>query len=83
MGTESYRKRENLTLAAFAGRLGLRSRGYLHSLETGRQKWPLELALKVEAITAGQVTAAQLRPDLAPLLRSPAPAGAPPTQLSS
>jgi DNA-binding transcriptional regulator YdaS (Cro superfamily) len=41
-------------------------------MKTGRQPVPLNLALRIEQATRGAVTAVELRPDLAGLLREPA-----------
>lgn len=54
---ETYRRSRNLSQEQFASELGGLSKGYISRLETGRQAWPLRLALKVEDLSNGAVAA--------------------------
>jgi transcriptional regulator with XRE-family HTH domain len=68
---ESCRKKRGLSLAAAARDIGLSSKGYLSRLEKGVTPWPLELALRVEEWSDGEVKAADLlQPEQAELLRA-------------
>lgn len=78
MDLASYRKELGLSQDELAPVLGLKSKGSLSAIETGAEKAGLELALRIQAWSAGRVRAAELRPDLADLIaeaaRPPAPA---------
>ena len=65
MRLTQWRERAGLTQEELAIQLGLRSRGRVNTLERGREPWPAELAVKIDRLTAGEVTVADLRPDLA------------------
>ena len=69
------RLRRGLTQAALAEELGLSSKGSVSAIETGAEPPSLELALRIQQWSGGEVLAADLRPDLAHLI----PAGAQPT----
>jgi transcriptional regulator with XRE-family HTH domain len=60
MSLESYRSRNGCSLEAVAAAIGLTSKGYLSRLERGSTPWPLELALRVEEWSAGEVRAVDL-----------------------
>lgn len=45
--------------------LGLKSKGYISRIETGAERVSAENAIKIDRLTAGEVTVADLRPDLA------------------
>ncbi len=68
MDLESFRKSRGLTQSDLAKLLGLRSKGYVSRIETGATPCPLRLALKIEKLTGGQVTAGSLSPEAAELL---------------
>ena len=63
MDLPSFRKSRGLSQEECARELGLRSKGYLSSLESGQERMPLRLALQIEAWSAGEVTAASLLTD--------------------
>lgn len=67
MDLESFRKSRGLTQTELAQRLGLRSKGYVSRIETGAAACPLKLALKIERLSGGEVTAASLCPEAAEL----------------
>ncbi len=71
MDLESYRRSRGLTQEQVAQALGLRSKGYISAIETGREKTPLRLALKIQRWSQGKVLAASLNADAADLLPSP------------
>ena len=71
MQLAEHRKGRGLTVEAAAEELGLKSKGYLSAIENGRQA-PLELALRIQRWSGGEVRAADLRPDLADLLATAA-----------
>lgn len=60
MQPDAYRRSLGLSQAAFAAELGGLSKGYISRLETGRQPWPLKLALKLEQRSGGRVSALAL-----------------------
>jgi transcriptional regulator with XRE-family HTH domain len=60
MDLESFRLARRCTLEEAAAQLGLRSKGYLSSLEKGRVPWPIRLALEVEIWSGGEVRALEL-----------------------
>lgn len=62
-----FRKSLKLSQADLARELGVRSKGYISDLESGRQPWPLKLALKLERLSAGAVPAASICPEAADL----------------
>ena len=68
MDLESYRRSRGLTQEQVAQALGLRSKGYISAIETGREKTSLRLALKIQRWSQGQVLAASLNADAADLL---------------
>lgn len=66
-----------LTQDQLANRLGLAGKGSLSRIEQGTERPSLELALKIQLWSDGQVRADELRPDLAHLIAAaaaPAPA---------
>lgn len=62
MGLAEYRERRGLTQEAAAAELGLASKGYFSSLESGRVSCPIKLALRIEAWSDGAVRAVDLLP---------------------
>jgi DNA-binding XRE family transcriptional regulator len=60
MDLESFRKSRDLSQADLAKALGLRSKGYISSIERGTFPCPLKVALDIERYTGGLVTAASL-----------------------
>ena len=71
-----HRKGRELTQASAAAELGLRSSGFFSRIENGEPP-SLELALRIQKWSGGEVRAADLRPDLADLIATaaePAPA---------
>lgn len=68
MDLESFRKSRGLTQSELAKHLGLKSKGYVSRIETGAAACPLKLALKIEKLSGGEVTAASLCPEAAELL---------------
>lgn len=71
-----HRKRRGLTQAAAAEELEFKSDGFFSRIENGELP-SLELALKIQRWSAGEVPAAELRPDLAHLIPTgPQPADA-------
>lgn len=54
-----------LSLEEFAGRLGLKSKGYASQLERGDVGCSVEVALKIEKLSEGRIQAATLNPDVA------------------
>ena len=69
MKLESFRKRRGLSQQQAASELGLRSKGYFSRLESGKDPMPLRMALKIQEWSAGEVTAAELCPESAGLIR--------------
>jgi DNA-binding transcriptional regulator YdaS (Cro superfamily) len=61
----TWRKSRGLSQVALAERLGLQSRGQISDIETGAERVSAENAIKIDRLTAGEVTVADLRPDLA------------------
>ncbi|NBW06947.1 MAG: hypothetical protein EBR82_02850 [Caulobacteraceae bacterium] len=53
-----------MSLRKGALHIGLRSPGRLSDLENGAAKWPTDLAIEATRRTNGEVTVAELRPDL-------------------
>lgn len=60
MSLAAYLKSIGKTQAQMARDLGLRSKGYLSHIANGREDCPLKLALKIEDLTQGNVTALSL-----------------------
>ena len=56
----TFRKSRDLSQEEVARQLGLKSKGYLSSLENGQERMPLRLALQIEAWSAGEVPAESL-----------------------
>lgn len=71
MDLVSFRKSRGLTQDDLAKGLGLRSKGYISAIESGRHRPSLRLALRIERFTGGHVKAASLLPDAAELLQTP------------
>lgn len=72
MNVDSFRKSRGLSQTKFGRALGLgpKSKGYVSRLENGRQPWTLQLALKAEQVSGGELKAAELCPEAAELLAS-------------
>ena len=62
MDLRAYRKSRGLTQAACAQELELSSKSYISEIETGSQPPSMDLALRIEKWSDGQVTARQLLP---------------------
>ena len=63
-----FRKRLGLTQEALASEIGLNHPASVSALETGKDAPSLEMALRIEVFSKGEVRAADLRPDLAELI---------------
>ena len=61
--SESYRRSKDWTQDDLAERLGIASKGYISRLENGEQDWPLELALRMQLLSEGEVLARDLVPE--------------------
>ncbi len=68
---ESFRKGRGWTQEKLANELGLRSKGYISAIESGKSPCSLRLALKLETLSDGELKAGDLRPG-DPLLRAAA-----------
>lgn len=64
MQLAEFRAAEGISLEDLARRIGIRSKSYLSEVERGRPA-SLKVALKIERISDGRVTAASLCPDAA------------------
>lgn len=74
MDLKAYRESIGLTQAETAAALGLRSKGYVSSLETGAKGAGLKLALRIEQWSGGRVSAATIiKPEDASLLKRSVP----------
>jgi transcriptional regulator with XRE-family HTH domain len=62
MDLRAYRKSRRLTQGACAEQLGLKSKSYVSGLETGAVKAPIDLALRIQGWSGGQVPARELVP---------------------
>lgn len=60
MDLAEHRRARGLSQEQAAAELGLKSKGYLSSLESRRFPCPLKLALQIERWSDGEVTAASL-----------------------
>ncbi|WP_242913493.1 helix-turn-helix domain-containing protein [Brevundimonas pishanensis] len=60
----TYRRTNNLTLQAMAARVGLASKGRMSRIERGQERCPTDLAIAIDRATDGEVTIADVRPDL-------------------
>jgi len=56
----SFRESRGWSLARLASELALVSKGYLSDIERGAYACPLELALRIEHLSAGEVAARDL-----------------------
>ena len=63
MTLDSFREMEGWSLERLAEELGLKSKGYLSDLQSGRQPWPVELALRAQLVSKGRVRAIELVPE--------------------
>lgn len=59
-----WRKSKGMSQTKLAERLGLASRGRVSDLENETVTWPTDLAIAMDRLSEGQVTVADLRPDL-------------------
>lgn len=64
MTLSAWRKTRALSQASLAEALGLRSKAQISGIETGAVTPTAELAIRIERLTLGAVSVAQLRPDL-------------------
>ncbi|MEN5176719.1 helix-turn-helix transcriptional regulator [Brevundimonas diminuta] len=60
----AWRKSAGLTQADLARRLGIRARSHISALESGHERVSAEQAIAIDRLSHGQVTVAELRPDL-------------------
>lgn len=65
MDIPSLRKHLGLSHEAFAAALGLKSRGQAHDLEAGKRRPSVRVALEIERLSEGRISAASLNPDVA------------------
>lgn len=68
MDPVSFRKSKKWSQTRLAEELGVGSRSYMSELETGKQRWPLRLALRLQMVSEGAVPAASICPEAAELL---------------
>lgn len=71
MNLESFRKSRGWTQEQLGEAVGIRSKGYVSRIERGLEQCSLRVALRIEHLSGGQVTAASLRPSDAALLARP------------
>lgn len=64
MRPRDWRKRVGISQDDLGIQLGLQSRGRVSELERGIVAWPTDLAIRMDRLSAGAVTVAELRPDL-------------------
>ncbi len=77
MDLASFRKSRRISQRACAAALGFRGKSYISMLERGDRPMTVELALRIEKWSAGQVRASDiLPPEKAALLPGAAPPGA-------
>ena len=62
MNLPAYRRLKGLSQERAATELGLKSKGHLSNLEHGRAAFSLDLALRIEEWSGGQVAAVDLLP---------------------
>ena len=60
----AWRKSAGLTQADLARRLGIRARSHISALESGQERVSAEQAIAIDRLSLGQVTVAEMRPDL-------------------
>jgi DNA-binding transcriptional regulator YdaS (Cro superfamily) len=60
----AWRKSTGLTQADLARRLGIKARSHISALESGHERVSAEQAIAIDRLSRGQVTVAELRPDL-------------------
>lgn len=60
---EQFRKARGWTQEQLANALGLRSKGYISAIESGASPCSRAIALKLQALSAGELRATDLRPD--------------------
>lgn len=65
MDIASLRKELGLSLEAFAAEIGLKSRGQVHDLEAGNRSASVSVALAIERLSSGRITAESLNRDVA------------------
>lgn len=83
MTLAEHRRALGITQGAAAEQLGLKSKGFFSRLESLEQPPSLELALRIQAWSGGEVQAAELRPDLADLIADAARTAALPTEAAA
>lgn len=65
----AYRKSQQLTQTQFASAFGLRSKGHWSRIERGLEACPLRLALRIEELSEGKISATEIvEPEDAQLL---------------
>lgn len=64
MDVKSWRVSEKLSQSRLADHLGLRSRGQVADIESGRERASAEIAIKLDRLTRGKVPVHEVRPDL-------------------
>ncbi|MNR24779.1 helix-turn-helix protein [compost metagenome] len=60
----AWRKSAGLTQADLARRLGIKARSHISALESGHERISADQAIAIDRLSRGQVTVAELRPDL-------------------
>jgi len=67
----TYRKSQRLTQTQFASAFGLRSKGHWSRIERGLEACPIKLALRIEEMSDGSISATSIvEPEDAQLLTS-------------
>lgn len=83
MDIRALRSELGLSHEAFAAELGLRSRGQVHDLETGRRSPSVPVALALERLSRGRIKAGAVNPDVALVESFRASNDAPPQELAA
>jgi transcriptional regulator with XRE-family HTH domain len=73
MDIQSLRKELGLSLEAFAAAIGLKSKGQVSDLEAGNRAPSVPVALAIERLSDGRISAADLNRDVA-MVRAALPA---------
>ncbi|WP_337186719.1 helix-turn-helix transcriptional regulator [Phenylobacterium sp.] len=64
MDLATYRKHRRLSQRECARELGLTSKSYISQLETGKVRFPVKLALRIQHWSGGAVPAVEICPDV-------------------